>query len=78
MEEINAVNTAASLAMQIIAESPDMEEPREPYVLSVGATPTAHAATPEMKEHILSSLKGVLELHAGLLSRALKSCDGHC
>ena len=64
LSEVNAVNNAAGLALQMMA-SKNIPPPREPFVLSVGATPTAHAATPEMKAKIESALHGVLELHAG-------------
>ncbi len=67
LSEVNAVNTAAGLALQIIAATPGLSQPREPYVLSVGATPTAHAATPELRASLEPSLHGVLELHAGEL-----------
>ncbi|KAI8995684.1 hypothetical protein BD414DRAFT_456783 [Trametes punicea] len=65
LAEVNAVNSAASLALRIIADTPSLQQPREPFVLSVGATPTAHAAKAELKARIEAGLKGVLELHAG-------------
>ncbi|KAM5536235.1 hypothetical protein V8D89_010134 [Ganoderma adspersum] len=65
LSEVNAVNTAAGLALQVIAATPGLSQPREPYVLSVGATPTAHAATTELRAQLEPSLHGVLELHAG-------------
>ncbi|KAH9944334.1 uncharacterized protein BXZ73DRAFT_39476 [Epithele typhae] len=65
LEEINAVNSAAALAMKIIASTPGLSQSAEPYVLSVGATPTAHAATKELRTKLEASLNGVLELHAG-------------
>ncbi|RDX55797.1 hypothetical protein K466DRAFT_649910 [Polyporus arcularius HHB13444] len=64
LSEVTAVNTAAALALQMIA-STGLAPPKEPFVLSVGATPTAHAATPELKAKLESVLNGVLELHAG-------------
>ncbi len=66
LAEVNAVNDAATLALSIIANTPGMHHPREAFVLSVGATPTAHAATEELKARVESGLNGVLELHAGL------------
>lgn len=65
LAEVNAVNDAATLALSIIANTPGMHHPREAFVLSVGATPTAHAATEELKIRVESGLNGVLELHAG-------------
>ncbi|OJT04711.1 D-serine dehydratase [Trametes pubescens] len=65
LAEVNAVNDAATLALSIIANTPGMHHPREAFVLSVGATPTAHAATEELKARVESGLNGVLELHAG-------------
>ncbi|KAL8290148.1 hypothetical protein RQP46_003087 [Phenoliferia psychrophenolica] len=52
--EVACVNSAASVALSLGAK------PSKPFVLSVGATPTAHAATPAA-----GSLNGTLELHAG-------------
>ncbi|KAG5635619.1 hypothetical protein H0H81_010602 [Sphagnurus paluster] len=37
----------------------------EPFVLSVGSTPTAHAASSETRDLLSSQLHGILELHAG-------------
>ena len=52
-EEISCVNTAAKVAREMGVESP--------FVLSVGATPTAHAATQQSPaEH--PNLEGELEL----------------
>ncbi|CDO71617.1 hypothetical protein BN946_scf184911.g87 [Trametes cinnabarina] len=65
LAEVNAVNAAAGLALSIIEGTPGLQELSEPFVLSVGATPTAHAATEELKPRIEAGLKGVLELHAG-------------
>ncbi|OSD03126.1 hypothetical protein PYCCODRAFT_1451702 [Trametes coccinea BRFM310] len=65
LAEVNAVNSAAALALSIIANTPGMPDQKEPFVLSVGATPTAHAATEDLKARVEAGLKGVLELHAG-------------
>ncbi|KAH9858145.1 putative serine dehydratase domain-containing protein [Lenzites betulinus] len=65
LSEVNAVNDAATAALSIIANTPGFPEPREAFVLSVGATPTAHAATEELKLKVESGLNGTLELHAG-------------
>ncbi|KAL0245445.1 hypothetical protein I308_104571 [Cryptococcus tetragattii IND107] len=54
--EINCVQTAAKIARNLGAKGK--------WILSVGATPTAHAAVQEaVKEH--GGLEGELELHAG-------------
>lgn len=64
LSEINAVNNAAALALKVIAAN-GLPQPREPFVLSVGATPTAHAATTDLRTRLEPVLNGVLELHAG-------------
>ncbi|KAH8100676.1 hypothetical protein BXZ70DRAFT_938277 [Cristinia sonorae] len=58
--EIDAVNTAARMAKSLLPESN-----RDPFVLAVGSTPTAHSATPENKAKLASVLHGTLEIHAG-------------
>ncbi|KAI0651914.1 hypothetical protein C8Q79DRAFT_899060 [Trametes meyenii] len=65
MAEVTAVNNAATLALSIVAATTGHRPSRDSLVLSVGATPTAHAATEELKARIESGLNGVLELHAG-------------
>jgi D-serine deaminase-like pyridoxal phosphate-dependent protein len=60
--EVEAVNTAAKLAQAILEE---FQEPRPKFVLSVGSTPTAHAASAETRARLQSLLYGELELHAG-------------
>ncbi len=74
LSEVTAVNTAAALALQMIA-STGLAPPKEPFVLSVGATPTAHAATPELKAKLESVLNGVLELHAGMSPQSSAVCE---
>ncbi|KAI6031855.1 hypothetical protein BKA83DRAFT_27574 [Pisolithus microcarpus] len=61
--EVRLVNDAASMAQEVLAESQNKGAPSQPFVLSVGSTPTAHGATARAK--IRSQLCGVLELHAG-------------
>lgn len=61
--EVEAVNTAAQMAKCLVKELQAPE--REDYVLSVGSTPTAHAASAETKAKLESLLHGSLELHAG-------------
>lgn len=64
--EVEAANTAAGLALSILAGSPRMRRPTESFVLSVGSTPTAHAATLETRRMLAATLNGRLELHAGM------------
>ena len=63
--EVDAVNTAAGLALSLLAEIPSAA-PRAPFVLAVGSTPTAHAATVETRAKLAALLNGTLELHAGM------------
>ncbi|ESK97938.1 alanine racemase [Moniliophthora roreri MCA 2997] len=63
-EEVDAVNTAAGLALEILSKS-NIDAPSESFVLSVGSTPTAHAASAETRAMLSSLLHGTLELHAG-------------
>jgi len=62
--EVDAVDTAAGLALNILSGSPSCDAYNRPFILAVGSTPTAHAATNETKAR-LASLNGTLELHAG-------------
>ena len=62
--EVESVNSAAELALKI-ASSLGVELISQPFVLSVGSTPTAHAASAETKAKLSSLLHGSLELHAG-------------
>ncbi|KAF7289881.1 Calcium ATPase transmembrane domain M-containing protein [Mycena indigotica] len=64
--EVNAVNDAAGIALPILASSVNAHLYTSPFVLSVGSTPTAHAATPDSTVRAaVSTLNGSLELHAG-------------
>ncbi|KII94064.1 hypothetical protein PLICRDRAFT_50053 [Plicaturopsis crispa FD-325 SS-3] len=63
--EVEAVNTAAGLALAILSGSPHSAAHNQPFILSVGSTPTAHAASAETKAQLSSLLHGSLELHAG-------------
>ncbi|EIN13785.1 hypothetical protein PUNSTDRAFT_48709 [Punctularia strigosozonata HHB-11173 SS5] len=63
--EVEAVNTAAGLALAILSGSPGAQPRTDPFVLSVGSTPTAHAASAETKAKLEAVLNGRLELHAG-------------
>ncbi|KAL0576370.1 hypothetical protein V5O48_005629 [Marasmius crinis-equi] len=62
--EVNAVNDAAALALEILSKA-GIKAPGDPLVLSVGSTPTAHAASQEARAKLSSLLHGSLELHAG-------------
>jgi len=63
--EIEAVNMAAGLALSILADTPTIPPRTEPFVLAIGSTPTAHAATAETRAQLETHLNGRLELHAG-------------
>lgn len=63
--EVDSVNTAAGLALSLLQGTPAAASTNIPFVLSVGSTPTAHAATAETKDQLASLLNGTLELHAG-------------
>jgi hypothetical protein len=65
--EVHAVNEAAEIALPILAASPNATAHNQPFVLSVGSTPTAHAATAESRAALSTLLHGKLELHAGAL-----------
>lgn len=64
--EVQAVNAAAELAMELLPLSAPGHT--QPFVLSVGSTPTAHAfsePTDEVLAQLKTKLHGKLELHAG-------------
>lgn len=63
--EVAVVNDAAKAALEIISRSTPSATLTQPFVLSVGATPTAHAAGLETREMLAQVLHGTLELHAG-------------
>ena len=65
--EIDAVNTAAGLALNLLATLPKNVVRTSPFILAVGSTPTAHAANAETRDKLASLLNGSLELHAGML-----------
>ncbi|TCD62211.1 hypothetical protein EIP91_007216 [Steccherinum ochraceum] len=62
--ELESVNNAAKLAKSRIEEL-KLDASREAFILSVGSTPTAHAANLANKAKLASLLYGDLELHAG-------------
>ncbi|KAI0308238.1 putative serine dehydratase domain-containing protein [Multifurca ochricompacta] len=61
--EVEAVNEAARLALDLISGWSSGNRPR--FVLSIGSTPTAHSASAETRAQLQSLLYGTLELHAG-------------
>ncbi|KAG6890431.1 hypothetical protein C0995_008785 [Termitomyces sp. Mi166 len=63
--EVEAVNTAAKAGLAALSLTLDSAVHQQPFVLSVGSTPTAHAASFETRDLLSTSLYGILELHAG-------------
>lgn len=64
-DEIRIVNKAAEIALnEILGDT----RCTQPFILSVGSTPTAHAASTESKQLLSQALNGKLELHAGKVS----------
>ncbi|KAF9270101.1 hypothetical protein L218DRAFT_1071590 [Marasmius fiardii PR-910] len=61
--EVDTVNHAAGLALEILSKAG--LKASGSLVLSVGSTPTAHAASVETRAKLTSLLHGTLELHAG-------------
>ncbi|KAF8202911.1 putative serine dehydratase domain-containing protein [Pholiota molesta] len=64
-QEVESVNAAAKSALEMIASKHPNAVVSNPFVLSVGSTPTAHAASAEARKALAKLLHGVLELHAG-------------
>ncbi|OAX44262.1 hypothetical protein K503DRAFT_765231 [Rhizopogon vinicolor AM-OR11-026] len=65
--EVRVTNDAATMALEVLAESDNSlrEAHNQPFVLSVGSTPTAHSATAASRLKMTSALNGTLELHTG-------------
>ncbi|KAF9040593.1 hypothetical protein BJ165DRAFT_1350610 [Panaeolus papilionaceus] len=63
--EVQAVNAAAKDALQVINKANKPVSVTGDFVLSVGSTPTAHAASAETRRQLSEELHGILELHAG-------------
>ncbi|KAF9015131.1 hypothetical protein BDQ17DRAFT_1418246 [Cyathus striatus] len=63
--EVKSVNEAAKIALDQLRSSPFPEVHTQPFILSVGSTPTAHAANAATRTMLASILHGTLELHAG-------------
>lgn len=64
-KEVQSVNLAARIALDELSKFPDLQSVQKPFVLSVGSTPTAHAANAETRQILTEELFGTLELHAG-------------
>lgn len=68
--EVQTVNKAAEIALQEISKQKFGTVHRsDPFILSVGSTPTAHAAGAEARQLLSKTLHGNLELHAGKNTR---------
>lgn len=63
--EVKSANRAAEVAREIIADKRASGYENVEFVLSVGSTPTAHAASAATRQKVESLLHGKLELHAG-------------
>jgi D-serine deaminase-like pyridoxal phosphate-dependent protein len=63
--EVDSVNCAAAAALNMFSGSSVMQVHQQPFVLSVGSTPTAHAASAETRALLSKVLHGTMELHAG-------------
>jgi D-serine deaminase-like pyridoxal phosphate-dependent protein len=64
--EVDVVNRAAAAALDMFSGSSVMQVHQQPFVLSVGSTPTAHVVSTEARALISKALHGTVELHAGL------------
>ncbi|KAJ2913396.1 hypothetical protein MD484_g7004, partial [Candolleomyces efflorescens] len=63
--EVQMVNEAASFTLENLKGKLGSGNHSQPFVLSVGSTPTAHASGAEVREIMERVLHGKLELHAG-------------
>lgn len=63
-EEVKSVNEAAKIIRNLLSSSQKGERHRKKLMLSVGCTPTAHAAG-KTSSNLARQLEGDLELHAG-------------
>jgi D-serine deaminase-like pyridoxal phosphate-dependent protein len=64
--EVQTVNKAAEIVLgEISKQNSGTVHRSNPFVLSVGSTPTAHAASAEARQILSQTLHGNLELHAG-------------
>jgi D-serine deaminase-like pyridoxal phosphate-dependent protein len=63
--EVAAVNDASRATLELITHSTPSATLTQPFILSVGSTPTAHAASMETRKTLSQVLHGTLELHAG-------------
>ncbi|KAG1761461.1 hypothetical protein EDD22DRAFT_737529, partial [Suillus occidentalis] len=60
--EVRLAHDAAAMAIEVLAESDNREVSNQPFVLSVGSTPTALSVTAEAKLKMTSTLNGTLEV----------------
>ncbi|KAI0275097.1 hypothetical protein BC834DRAFT_851006 [Gloeopeniophorella convolvens] len=63
--EVQAVNDAAKLGLDLFSQWSGGEGQKPEFVLSVGSTPTAHSASAGTRAQLKELLHGKLELHAG-------------
>jgi D-serine deaminase-like pyridoxal phosphate-dependent protein len=63
--EVGALNDAAAAGLAALANAFKKEVHEQPFVLSAGSTPTAHAVSEEARTLLSNVLNGKLELHAG-------------
>ena len=61
-KEVESVNIAAKSALEVISSSYPEAVVSKPFVLSVGSTPTAHAANAETRKQLSELLYGVLDV----------------
>jgi D-serine ammonia-lyase len=64
-QELEDVNAAAGLALDILDGFPNSSRHSIPFTLSIGSTPTMHAASDATRFKLKHQLNGLLELHAG-------------
>ena len=67
-DELQAANSGAKLAQDLLSATHLQSNHHQPFVLSIGSTPTAHAwgnPTEPVLSQLRSELNGSLELHAG-------------
>ncbi|KAF5356085.1 hypothetical protein D9756_003737 [Leucocoprinus leucothites] len=63
--EVQTVNKAAEITLNEISALSEVGHYTQPFILSVGSTPTAHAAGAGARQLLSQTLRGKLELHAG-------------
>jgi D-serine ammonia-lyase len=63
--EVQIVNDSAAFALSRFEDLLKTSHRSDPFILSVGSTPTAHASGAEARDLLNQTLHGKLELHAG-------------